>query len=382
MKYKIKKLVMISTLTLTLITAVACSGKKDNNSTTVQENGKENSLETTENTVTPVDESAYKDLVVTVGKEEVYYSEAMMYFKYIEAQYESYFGDKIWEYDFGAQNFGDMAKQEIMNMIVQTKIACDQAEKKLVEISDEDEELIKQNAQNFLSGITEEDKAKYGLTTEVVENFYRDNMIYEKVYDASTMNVNTEVSDEEAKQITIDRLLIKTTTKDKDGNKVSMSEEDKAKAYKRAKELLKKAKTTDNFNTFAEANTEADQVEYTIGKGDMDKTFEDAAFSLKTDELSGIITTSDGYEILYCVSDYNEDATLEKKEEIIADRQDETFQGLYEDWSKDYKIKINKKIWDTMNFTTDANDAGETKEGDSVDTTEATTEMATQESAE
>jgi len=343
----------ISLITALVMTVTACAKKTNTDKDSTKDDStveQQTGGEAQEDTAT-VDESVYKQLVVSIGKEKIYYSEAMIYFKYIEAQYESYFGDQIWAYDFGEQNFGEMAKQEIINMIAQTKIIGTQVEKYNIVLTEEDEVLIQQNATNFLAGLTERDKVLYGLTPEAAQMFYRDNMLYEKVYDAATMNVNTEVSDEEAKQIKVQHILVLTTETDKAGKSIPMSADKKAKAYSKAKELLKEAKTTEDFNTFAEANTEDTGVEYTFGKGEMDKAFEDAAFALKPGELSGIVETEFGYHIIYCVSNYDEDATLEKKEEIIEVRQDQAFQELYKKWSKDYDIKINNKVWDTMNFS-------------------------------
>ena len=342
------------------MTASACSKKTDtdkntktneNMSSTDNDATKENSQSAEQENTASVDDSLLQQLVVTVGKEKVLYSEAMIYFKYIQAQYESNFGNKIWTYDFGEQNFGDMAKQEIINMIAQTKIIGTQVEKYKIVLTDDEEILIKENAETFLAGLTSDDIELYGLTEEAAQLFYRDNMLYEKVFDAATMNGNTEVSDKEAKQITVQHLLVLTTEKDKDGKSIPLSKEKKAEAYAKVKGLLKQAKKTDDFLAFAGANTDDSEVEYTFGEGEMDQEFEKVAFELKSGELSNIVETAYGFHIIYCVSNFDEDATLEKKEEIIEVRQDEAFQKLYEKWSKDYKIEINDKVWDAIKFT-------------------------------
>ena len=66
------------------------------------------------------------------------------------------------------------------------------------------------------------------------------------------------------------------------------------------------------------------------------------------------IRAGDGYYIFYCVSEYDEDATIAKKEELIALRQEEAFKELYETWRTGAEIEINEVLWKAIGFDMDA----------------------------
>lgn len=341
----VKKRVGVGLLVVIILFTTACNQdtKKTNESEIGQ--GITSTPTVTEEIKEPEEENNLGDLVVKIGEEDVYYSEAMIFFQVIKSQYESYFGEGIWSYDMGGQTFEEAAKEEILNMITQTKIIKNQANNYSVALTDEEEATIVKNGAEFLDNVTPSDQDKYGFTKELIEQFYRENLVYQKVYDAATMNVDTDVSDEEAKQITVEHLLIKTLVDDESGNQVAMSETDKKAALEKAENLLQKAKDSDDFKSLAEENTEDSGVEYTFGAGEMVSEFESAAFALKTGELSDIVETQYGYHIIYCVNDFNEDATLDKKESIIAERQDMLFRNLYEEWSKNYIVDLEDKVW-------------------------------------
>lgn len=290
------------------------------------------------------------EVIIRVDDEEVSYSQVILYLKYIQSYYENIFGEDIWDYNLGETTIGELAKNDIIDTIIERKITKKQWENYEVVITEEDEIKLKDNSTDYLKNITQEDTEYYGITSEEIYQFFFDNLMAERIFDAATMEVDTDVPDEIAKQITIQFLLVSTRKVDDDGNNIELTEEKKNLAYIKAQELLTEATTVEDFASFSKSNTDSAEIEITIGKDDLEKDLADAAFALKTGEMSNIVEASDGYYIIYCVDDYNEDATLEKKEEVIDERQSKKFIELYEQWEKGVEVEINEEVWDQIQF--------------------------------
>jgi len=312
-------------------------------------NGKKQAEELLENT-------GAGELVAIIGDTKVYYNEAMVYLKSAQAGYEAEYGKGIWDVDIKGDGvtFGKMLKDEVMDQIIELKIIRSEALKEGIVL--EEDEIAQANAyaKEHYNGLTQEDKEKYHITEELLRQVYSDNLLAEKVFEKKTINVDTRVSDYEARQVTVQHILIYSTSLDNDGNRVPLPVQERDEAYNKVLELLASAKETNDFYSLAEANTQAEKIEYTFGRNNPPKEYADAfavaALSLNTGEVSDVITTDYGWHIIYCVTDYNEDATLQLKEDIIEERSFNEFGRIFSEWSKNYEVVINNEVWDAISL--------------------------------
>lgn len=296
------------------------------------------------------------ELIAMIGDVHVYYNEAMVYLKSVQENFESEYGKDIWKADiFGeGKAFGDHIKEEVLKQITELKIITEAARKAGIALTEEEMSEAKAYASEHYKGVSNDDIDRYLITKGLLERVYADNMLAEKMFETQTINVDTNVSELESKQITIQHIVIYGTEVNDEGKRVPLTQEKREAAYEKSNTLLQQAKETEDFYSMAETNSEDEIIEYTFGRGlgpeEYSDSFEQAAFTLKTGEVSELISTEYGWHIIYCVSDFNVDATTQVKEGIIEGRRTKMFSDLYTEWSAAYDVIVNNEAWEAVSI--------------------------------
>lgn len=302
------------------------------------------------------DSTSDGELIALVGDVKVYYNEAMVYLKSAQESYETDYGKGIWDVDiFGdGRSFEEYIKEEVIKQITQLKVIREEAANAGITLSGEEKADAVAYAEEHFLGLSDEDVDRYLISKELLEQIYSDNILAEKVFETKTIDVDTNVSDLTARQITVQHIIVYGTEEDDQGQRVPLSTEQRERAYEKINTLLEKARNGEDFYSLAETNSESEVIEYTFGRGEAPEeyssSFEQAAFNLKTGEISGLISTEYGWHIIYCVTDFNEDATTKVKEEIIEERRVNLFADIYSEWSSNYDVVINSDTWDSISL--------------------------------
>lgn len=286
-----------------------------------------------------------ESVVMVVGDEEVTYREMMVYNYILKDKYQGTFGDGLWDFKLGnGKTIRSVTNAQIIDLITKIKIINMQAKDLGVSLSGDEKEDIRKYCGSLYDEISDKTRSDYLLNEDMITLVFCENEIANKVYDSCIDGVSTSISDEDSRMCTVQYIYLQTSGVNQSGVKVNLSEKNIQKRYKEAVKLRKTAKTVEDFYTFAEANTEAKDVQISFARGDMSDEFTDAAFALKKGQLSTVVAAPEGYYIIYCVEENNEELAIQKKEELIQEEWKANFEAKYAKWAKEYEVEVSPLI--------------------------------------
>ena len=285
-------------------------------------------------------------------------SEVMIYLVNTENIYDEVFGEKIWDVPFNDGTVESQYKETILARLAQIKAMNLYAKKTGVELSINDQTAIKAAANEYYSSLSSEEKALFNADEELIVRMYTEYAIANKVYENITESVNPEISDDEARTVTVRSILIKTYGIDGNGNRIDYGPELKADAMKRAYEILGKIRAGEEFEILAADYNEDEKSSYSFSRGVMPKEIEEAAFNLAEGEVSEVIETEYGYHIIKVMTNFDEEQTDLNKQAIVKTRKQQTFTETYDKYIESLTSSINMDLWESIKY--ERNDAVKT----------------------
>lgn len=266
--------------------------------------------------------------------------------------YEDNFGSQIWDQETDSGTVEDRLKDSVLAKVAQIKVMNLLAKEKGIELDENEINESASKAAEYFDALSDEDKvAMNNLTLEDITQIYEERAVADKLYDFIIKDINPEISDDEARTITVEQILIKTYKTDASGDRVEYSAGEKDEAHRRIREIYKKLLNEEStFEELMGEYNEADESTVSFGKGELESAYEDAAFDLGTDQVSSIVETSDGYVLIKCISTFNREETEANKIDIVEDRKREVFGAQYDAFVTTLTKELNEKLWNSIDL--------------------------------
>ena len=272
--------------------------------------------------------------------------EFMVYLVNAQDSYTEGFGREILSVNVGDSTMEDGIKENCLATVAQVKAMNLLAIENGIELTEAEKAQAELAAEEYFSSLNEDEiKAMDNITQEQIAALYEEYATANKLYEYIIRDINPEISDDEARTITVEQIVLNTWELDSMGEKVSVSDSEKNAIYATASQIRQQLNEGSDFDVLIEQYNEADEGRVSFGKGEVDEKIEEVAFNLDTGEISNIIETDEAYVILKCVSTFNREETEANKIRIVEERKREVFGQQYDAFVSGLSRIINTELW-------------------------------------
>lgn len=302
------------------------------------------------------------EIILTKGltKEDVFMinekictkTEFLVWLANMENGYGDTFGNDLFNVKVDENStVGEKYKDAVLARLSQIKAMSLMSKSQGIVLSEEEKNNIKTAAEEYYSTLNDIDKMSMnGVKQNTIETIYTDLYLANKVYEKLTQSVNPEISDDEARSVSIKSILIKTYKIDDSGNQIKYNSDEMNDAYRRAFDIYTKIQEGESFDILAADYNEDNKVLYSFGRGEMPEAIEEAAYNLSEGEVSGIVETEYGYHIIKCVSNFDSEQTDISKSAIVETRREEAFTEEYSRFASTLAIELNEDVYNSITY--------------------------------
>lgn len=324
-------------LLLALACTVSATGCEKNEEKGKIENKKENDKE----------KDLDSNILAEIDGEEITKDEALFYAYCQQANYEAYsllyYQQELqWsnEADETGETMEEKVKKETQEEIKRKVIFSHKAKELQIKLTEEEEREVEEKVKKFLTESDEKLLERSNADEELVKKIYTRNALYEKVHEKVGSQLEIKISQEEAKQAKITAVELASSQE---------REKTKEQLEKDAQAILKMTKSGKTLKVAAEAYGYS-VTTGNVGKGDMSQNeLEQACLSMKTGEYK-ILDYLEYVYVLYCDTDFDEEATKLAKEEMEKEQTEAGVTKIYEEWLKNMEVQWNQNSWENIHF--------------------------------
>lgn len=289
-----------------------------------------------------------KEQLFTIDESICSLAEGRLYLYNLQNRYQKVYGDAVWQRKTDTGVLEDELRSMALSRLVRVKTMALLATERGIQLDKKDEQLIREAASAYYDGISEKAKEELRIDPDTLEGCYRDLTLADRVYRQIIAETEPEISDDEARCVTVSQIFFRTVEADHNGGLKEMDQSAKKEIYQKALSILARLNQGEDFEQLAAVNNEADKITISFGKGEVDPALEEAAFSMGEGELSRIVETEEGYVILKCIQSFDREQTDLRKEQIAARRKEEAFTRIYEDFSQNKVRRLYEEKWEKI----------------------------------
>lgn len=263
---------------------------------------------------------------------------------------EEAYGRNIWSFALEEGNFDNYMMGQLQKFMSQLKGMVLMAKDRGLSLPEEEKEAASHAASQYLAGLGEEEAAYVNISQEDLTALFEEYRLAQLLVEDVTASVQLEISDDEARVMEVQEIVLHKTGSDEEGNPVPLTDSQIEALRDKAREAAEQAAAGAVFTSLQEVYSDEGSGSIRISRQDVPEEWEEAIFDLADGERSGILESGEEICIVYCVDHYLEPETEANKEVIQEKRRSEAFYQEYAAYTGGLAIQEAAEKWDGLSF--------------------------------